>query len=221
MGTKTERILCNSLAIKGVMVMTIHFRNDSDGNVHQIWAQRQMSSCAIASIWMARNQARQMTVDESEWGLAWRIYHQVVQNIPLSPPPSAPMTFAPSSRPEDNNQTTMGNMFANAGTYMNQVAQALTNDGLRVTHNTGWSIGRTVDPARLSDTTPAIILLGWYPTVVARPNRAGGHFIVASRQASSGNIVYLDPWGGVLSEINTGPVYQVTGRFEHIIYISA
>lgn len=195
--------------------MTIQWRTDSDGMVHQIWAQRQAASCAVASIWMARNQARQMTFAEQEWALAWRIYHQVVEGVPLAPSPPAAMSLYPAAH--QNNQQSFGNMFSNAGTYMDQVAKALQNDGLKVTLKTPFSPGTIIDPARLSDTTPAIVLLGWYN----QAKRAGGHFIVASRTSSAGTIVYLDPWGGVLSELGVGSQYQRTGRFEQIVYISA
>ena len=194
--------------------MTIHFRTDSDNLTHQVWEQQQASSCAVASIWMARNQAKQMTVNESEWDLAWRIYQQVVQSSDFVPEAPAPMSFNPGSH--QNDQNSFGNMFSRMGTFMNQVAQALRNDGLRITHQTSFSPGSTVDPARLSDSTPAIVLLGWYNGTT----RNGGHFIVASRRTRTGKIVYLDPWRGQLRELGIGPVYQTTGRFEQIIYIS-
>lgn len=194
--------------------MTIYFRNDSDNVTHQVWAQRQQSSCAVASIWMARNQAKQMTVNESEWGLAWRMYHQVVQpmfGVPDAPPPQ---TFHPGAH--TNDQDTFGNMFSRAGTFMRQVAQALRNDGLTITHATSFSRGTSVSASRLSDTTPAIVLLGWYNGT----RRNGGHFIVASRRTRTGRIVYLDPWGGHLRELGPGPQYQGNGSFEQVIYIS-
>ncbi len=195
--------------------MTIYYRTDSDGGTHQVWAQRQAATCAVASIWMARNQAKQMTHKENEWSLAWRLYHQVVQGMALSPSPSAPMSLSPSAH--QNNQGTFGNMFSRAGTSMGQVSQALKNDGLKVTHLTSFSPGTAVDASKLSDTTPAIVLLGWYNGL----QRNGGHFIVASRKTRAGRVVYLDPWGGVLSELGVGPAYQTTGIFEQIIYLSA
>jgi hypothetical protein len=194
--------------------MTIYFRDDSDNVTHQVWAQRQFSSCAVASIWMARNQARQMTFAEGEWELAWRIYGQVVQGMDFVPEPPPGMSLDPSVHPAD--QTTFENMFASAGTFMPQVAEALRNDGLTVS-TTNFSKGSTVDSFRLSDTTPAIILLGWYTGTT----RNGGHFIVASRRTSRGNIVYLDPWEGQLRELGVGPAYQRTGQFEQFAYISA
>lgn len=195
--------------------MTINYRGDSDGVTHQVWAQRQAASCAVASIWMARNQAKQMTVDESEWALAWRVYNTVVQGLVSAPDAPAPMSLHPGSHRSD--QSTFGNMFSRMGTYMGQVAQALRNDGLRVTHQTNFGPGKIVDIARLSDTRPGIVLLGWY----SGGRRTGGHFIVASRKTRAGRVVYLDPWGGALRELGTGPNYQGNGQFEQIIYISA
>jgi hypothetical protein len=194
----------------------IVLRNDSDQYAHQVWAQQQANSCAVASIWMARNQALQMTVNEGEWALAWRIYGQVVQGIPgaLLPAPPPPMSLNPASHP--SNQNTFQNMFASFGTFMDQVAAALTKDGLRVTHKTAFSPGTAVDTRRLSDTTPAIVLLGWYNGTV----RNGGHFIVASRVTRSRKVVYLDPWQGQLKELGSGPAYPGGGRFEQVVYIS-
>lgn len=196
--------------------MSVVYETDSDGVTHQLWAQRQMSSCAVASIWMARNQAKQMTHAEQEWDLAWRMYHQVVMGMDLAPPTPAPMSMDPGAH--RNDQNTFGNMFTLAGTFSRQVAQALRNDGLRVTFDTGWRRGggQTIDSSRLSDTTPGIVLLGWYRNGARR----GGHFIVASRRTSGGRIVYLDPWGGVLTEMGRGPAYQVNGSFEQVLYIS-
>jgi len=195
--------------------MTVNYRTDSDGVTHQVWAQQQANSCAVASIWMARNQAKQMTSEEREWSLAWRLYHNVVQGMELAPEQPAPMSLDTSTHQSDQNS--FGNMFARFGTFMGQVDQALKNDGLKVTQMTNFSPGTTVDTSQLSDTTPAIVLLGWYNGA----QRNGGHFIVASRKTQSGKIVYLDPWGGRLLELGVGPQYQTTGRFEQVIYITA
>lgn len=98
---------------------------------------------------------------------------------------------------------------------MNQVATALTRDGLKV-DMTAFSPGTAVDARRLSDTTPAIVLLGWYNG----SDRSGGHFIVASRVTRGGRVVYLDPWQGQLKELGSGPAYPWGGRFEQVVYIS-
>jgi hypothetical protein len=196
------------------LYMSIVFRTDSDNYVHQVWAQEQANSCAVASIWMARGQARQMTFAEEEWALAWQIYGRVVQGMQLVARPPAPMSLNPAAF--QPNQGTFQNMFARFGTYMDQVAQALRNEGLS-TVKTAFTQGTmTVNPALLSDTTPAIVLLGWYNGA----NRNGGHFIVASRVVGSGNIVYLDPWEGQLRELGPGPNYPGGGRFEQVCYVS-
>lgn len=194
--------------------MAIVMRSDSDNTVHQLWAQDQAATCAVASIWMARNQAKQMTVNQSEWALAWGIYQRVVQGMSLVPSP-APISLNPSAH--QKNQATFGNMFSKEGTFMNQVALALRGDGLKVTHLTEFSPGTLVQASRLSDTTPAIVLLGWYNG----NERIAGHFIVASRVTRAGRIVYLDPWGGKLSEMGGGPHYQGSGRFERVLYLSS
>lgn len=196
--------------------MTTIMRSDSDGNTHEVWAQEQANSCAVASIWMARNQARQMTVNQGEWALAWQMYSRVVQGMELVPRPPAPMSLNPASFP--SNQSTFQNMFASFGTYMDQVASALIKDGLRVRLKTPFSPGTVVNASRLSATTPAIVLLGWYEG----GTRQGGHFIVASRVTRRGRIVYLDPWGGQLNELGAGSGnYPGGGKFEQVVYISA
>lgn len=195
--------------------MSIIYRTDSDGATHQVWAQQQANSCAVASIWMARNQCFQMTFAEGEWNLAWRIYGEVVQGMNFVPQAPAPMSLDP--RAHESNQDSFQNMFASFGTFMGQVSKAVKNDGLKVTHLTNFSPGNTVDVSKISDTTPAIILLGWYNGT----KRNGGHFIVASSKTKSGRVVYLDPWEGQLRELGAGPQYQTTGKFEQILYLSA
>jgi len=164
--------------------MTIHLRDDSDGHTHQIWAQRQVNSCAVASIWMARNIALQMSMDETEWQLAWRMYHRVVAGMQLTPPTPAPQTLHPDLNRTTNNmslaassQDTFENMFASAGTFMNQVMRQLKNDGLTVSA-TQWVRGsRTIRSTSITDTTPAIVLLGWYRQVASGQwARSGGAF---------------------------------------------
>jgi hypothetical protein len=195
--------------------MSIVMRSDSDGYGQQIWAQEQANSCAVASIWMARNQARQQSVNEEEWALAWHIYGQVVKGMALVPAPPAPMSLNPAAFP--SNQNTFNNMFASFGTYMDQVASALVYEGLRVTFQSAYFPGTIVDVSRLSNTTPAIVLLGWYNGTT----RNGGHFIVASRVTRNGRVVFLDPWQGQLRELGAGPSYPGGGRFEQVVYISA
>jgi hypothetical protein len=190
--------------------LSIVLKDDSDGTTRQIWAQEQNATCAIASIWMARSQAKQMTFAESEWHLAWTLYERVVRGLPETPAPPG-VSFNPGSY--GNDQNSFGDMFANFGTYMSQVQQQLINDGFTVTPGS-----RTIDTTKLSETSPAIVLLGWYNNA---NQRVGGHFIVAAGVLKSGKIIYLDPWGGQLNESGVGPNYQTTGRFEQIIYVTA
>jgi len=187
---------------------------DSDGYAYQIWAQEQANSCAVASIWMARGQARQMSFAQEEWALAWQIYGRVVQGMQLVAAPPPPMSLNPRAFP--SNQNTFGNMFASFGTYMDQVAQAMTNEGL-TTSKTAFQPGTSVIPSKLADNKPAIVLLGWYNGTT----RNGGHFIVASRCNSNGQVVYLDPWEGKLRELGAGPSYPGGGRCEQVLYVSA
>ena len=194
--------------------MSIVLANDSDNVTHQLWAQRQANSCAVASIWMARNQALQQTVNEGEWDLAWRIYGRVVEGLDVVPEPPAPTSLDPGSH--QANQNTFEDMFSRYGTFMDQVAQALRHEGL-IANPSHFSPGMTVTTSWITPTSPAIVLVGWYN---AAGNRQGGHFIVASRINSSGQVVYLDPWGGVLRELSSGPGYLATGRMEQMCYIS-
>src|SRR5215831_13859620 len=99
--------------------MTVVFRNDSDNYTHEIWAQEQNSSCAVASIWMARNQAKQMSIDEGEWALACHIFRRVVLQLPQAldtAPEEFGRTFDPSQY--QSNQVTKGNIFGDFGNYM-------------------------------------------------------------------------------------------------------
>src|SRR5262245_31968222 len=200
--------------------MTIVFRQDSKRNNYQLWVQEQPASCAIASIWMARSLAKQMSFAEGEWELAWRIYRQVVVGMPPAFTRAAQATPAPmclDSRGTTGDQTTFRNMFANAGTTAGQVVQALRNDGLPAAPVRISSAAPLVDLTRLSQTTPAIILLGWYQqNASGQWERNGGHFIVAAERIGN-KIVLLDPWDGVLSEIQNTYLYQGNGVFEWAI----
>ena len=202
--------------------MTVALSQDSAGNTYQIWAQEQPDSCAIASMWMARCQAKQQTFVEEEWELAWRMYQRVVQGVPpgfLKPAP-APVCIDPNSPSLFNDQTTFYNMFGMAGTFAAQVVQALRNDGLKATHVVGSGNFQSLNLAKVSDSTPAVVLLGWYYMVNGALQRNGGHFVVAVNVLGN-RIVYLDPWGGVLNEFGNNTRYDTNGYIEEIIYVSA
>ena len=203
--------------------MTILFRQDSRKRNYQIWAQEQPASCAIASIWMARSQARQQSFAETEWELAWRIYQHTVVGMPLAfssssstPPP--PVSINPSA--VKNDQNTFYNMFGSFGTFAKQVTDAVRSDGLKATHVPNPGAAQSLNTAKLSQTTPAIVLLGWYSTQNGVQQRNGGHFVVAA-DVIANNIVYLDPWGGDLNEFANNGRYRANGLIEELIYISA
>ena len=202
--------------------MSIVMCRDSAGHTYQVWAQEQNASCAIASLWMARSQAKQQSFAEEEWELAWRVYQRVVIGMPRefaadsAPPP--PVCINPAA--VGNDQVTFYNMFGNFGTFAPQVVQALRSDGLKATQVTGSGFPNTLNSAKLSQTTPAIVLLGWYSHADGTWKRIGGHFIVAA-DVIGNNIVYLDPWGGELRELANNGKYLSNGWIEVLIYVSA
>jgi len=120
---------------------------DSAGHTYQVWAQEQNASCAIASLWMARSQAKQQSFAEEEWELAWRVYQRVVIGMPRefaadsAPPP--PVCINPAA--VGNDQVTFYNMFGNFGTFAPQVVQALRSDGLKATQVTGSGFPNTLN----------------------------------------------------------------------------
>lgn len=208
--------------------MTIQLRTDSDGNEFQVWAQRQMNSCAIASMWMARSLATRSTIAASEWEIAWRTFNHAVQggNWDASGMPG-PQSFFTSSNRADTNQSTMANMYGNYGTEVPQIITALRAQNLNVdsvgsfTMSNASPAPQRLDPSKIGDAKPAVCCVAWFNN----GQRAGGHAIVAARQASSGNIVYLDPWNGVLVEMGNTGAYRSgsggQGSILQILYVSA
>jgi hypothetical protein len=197
-------------------------RQDSANHVYQVWGQEQPASCAIASIWMARSQAKQQSFAEEEWELAWRIYQRVINGIspllvPDSPPPP-PVCI--NANAVGNDQSTFYNTFGNAGTFATQVVQALRSDGLKATHEPRSGFPHTVKSVKLSQTTPAIVLLGWYSNSGGTWSRNGGHFIVAADVVGN-QIVFLDPWDAQLRELPNDGHYQASGWIEEVVYVSA
>ncbi|SDE28738.1 hypothetical protein SAMN05421538_105156 [Paracoccus isoporae] len=227
--------------------MTIHQRTDSDGITHQVWAQRQPASCAIASMWMAKSIAQQMTLAEGEWALAARTFSFVVKGFCLGEVAlgdwnavsiPAPQTFMPSSEKSRQNQNTMANMYGSFGTSVSQLIAALRAQSLRVelqeskhllhqllVTNTPSHhlepLALPVDPLKLSDDRPAISFLHW----IYQAHRVGGHFVVAAREARNGRIVFLEPWGGVVREVPNNGTYPgggaARGVFSTHLYLSA
>ena len=190
----------------------ITYDTDSDGNVFQIWKQDQVSSCGVASSWMARSLVRQMSFAEDEWELAQRMYRTGVQGAlaALGRPTSGPMTYDP--RAFDTSQASVGSTFANFGLYGSQVAAALRAEGLNVNHQNSSSLV----PHLLGDTRVAIVLVAW--------SGGGGHFIVAARVTRGGKIVFLDPWDGRIKEqANNGRYnshYNNSGSVVETLYLA-
>ena len=202
--------------------MTIVMRKDSRGNEHQLWAQRQAMSCAVASIWMARSKVFQMSFQESEWELAWRVYRHTVEGVAWrssssAGAPTGPMSIDPGAHRA--NQNTFYNMFGSGGTYMRQVAKVIRSEGISANHvpNTGGTL--TLNLSWLGETTPAIVAVGWWRQVNGQWQRNGGHAIVAARRIGS-TVVWLDPAGGVLTELPNNGRYGNTGWIDEILYLS-
>jgi hypothetical protein len=203
--------------------MTIVYQQDSKKNTYQIWAQEQANSCAVAAIWMARCQARQMTFAETEWDLAWRLYQHAVVGIPWAlsssaSAPTGPMSIDP--RAYTASQSSFYNMFGSFGTFAAQVAKVLRSEGLKVTHLPNSGTAQSLNVAKLSQRSPAIVLVGWYATQNGRQTRTGGHFVVAAEHINN-QIVYLDPWGGNLYELANNARYRAPGLIEEVIYLAS
>jgi hypothetical protein len=193
----------------------ISIERDSHGRTYQIWKQAQMNSCGVASAWMARGIARQMSINEDEWDLAIRIYQTaiggVLGSLGISGGPQSlnPDAFA-------NDQSSMASTFANFGMYSSQLASALRSEGLTVEYNGGDGTGQKIAHNKIAINKPAIVLIYW--------NGGGGHFVVVGR-ATQGAVSYLDPWDGRVNEQSNNGKYNARygdkGIIGEILYISA
>jgi hypothetical protein len=194
----------------------INIERDSHGRTYQIWKQDQMNSCGVASAWMARGIARQMSYAEGEWELAQRLYRSAVQNAfaRLGVSADGPMTLDPRAFPRD--QSSMASTVANFGFFASQLATALGAEGLDVDHIGNNGQPRRIRAHRIAINKPAIVLVYW--------NGGGGHFVVVGRctdRAAS----FLDPWDGHVNEqYNNGSYnapYNNQGLIGEVIYLSA
>lgn len=194
----------------------ISIETDSHGRTYQIWKQNQMNSCGVASTWMARGIARQMSFMEEEWELAQRVYRSAVNDAlaPLGVPSGGPMSLNPAAFP--NNQSSMASTVANFGFYASQLARAIRAEGFTVEH-VGWT-GRShrIVPNKIAINKPAIALVAW--------NNGGGHFVVVGR-CTSGAVSFLDPWDGHVNEEQNNGLYRAryggNGFIGEVLYISA
>ena len=193
----------------------ISIERDSSGRTYQIWKQAQQNSCGVASTWMARGIARQMSIGEDEWDLAIRMYRAAIGGalgaVGVSGGPQSlnPDAFA-------NDQSSMASTYANVGMYSSQLAAALRSEGLSVDHNGGDGTGQKIAHNKIAINKPAIAFIYWTGT--------GGHFIVVGR-ATQGLVSYLDPWDGRVNEqANNGKYharYGDRGIVGEVLYISA
>lgn len=195
----------------------INIETDSHGRTYQIWKQDQMNSCGVASAWMARGIARQMSFAEEEWGMAQRLYRNAIDNAlaPLGVPEnSGPMSLDPRAFARD--QSSMASTISRFGFYGDQLARAIRAERLHAEHvsNNGNALG--VVPHKIAINKPAIALVYWA--------RRGGHFIVVGR-CTSGAISFLDPWDGRINEQGNNGRYQARygnhGIIGEVIYIHA
>lgn len=195
----------------------INLAQDSDGNTFEIWKQDQNASCGVASTWMARGLVRQSSFAEEEWSLALRMYRNAVSHslAPLGVATPGPMTFNPGSF--TNDQRSLGSTLSNFGFFAGQLAEAIRAEGIHCHHVAAMpGITRSIETDRLGERKPAIALIQWVG--------GGGHFVVAARQASTGDIVFLDPWSGDINEQpNDGTyfsTYSSQGAFREVLYLS-
>jgi hypothetical protein len=195
----------------------ISIETDSHGRVYQIWKQEQASSCGVASAWMARGIARQMSFAEEEWDLAHRIYAGAVASaLSATEPSSGPMSMDPRAFPSD--QSSFGSTFTNFGLFTSQVATALQSEGLHAqTYADGGNPIRIVH-SKIAFNKPGIAFVKWNGA------NSGAHFVVVGR-CTSHQVSFLDPWNGHVNEQANNSVYNAPyggqGRIKHVIYISA
>ena len=86
----------------------INIERDSSGRTYQIWKQEQLNSCGVASAWMARGIAWQMSLNIGEWDIAQQIYCDAINNglAPLcAKSSSGPMSLNPSALPQNQSSS--------------------------------------------------------------------------------------------------------------------
>lgn len=194
----------------------INIERDSHGRTYQIWKQDQMNSCGVASAWMARGIARQMSYAEEEWDLAQRLYRNAVNNAlaPLGVSAAGPVSLDPRAFPTD--QSSMASTIANFGFYAGQLAGALRAENLHVEHVGSTGHAHRIHAHKIAINKPAIVLVYW--------NRGGGHFVVVGR-CTQQSVSFLDPWDGRVNEqSNNGRYssrYNSQGIIGEVLYLSA
>ena len=204
----------------------ISIETGAGGRVYQIWKQHQASSCGVASAWMARGIARQMSFAEEEWDLAQRMYLGAVNSTigAASTIPDAPMTIDPraySNVPANQIQNSFTSNFALGGLTCTQLANALRSERLQVNvvHNNGAPT--PVVANNIAYNKPAISFIKWPDRV--QPGDGGAHFVVVGRCTPS-RVSFLDPWTGHINEEPNDGRFRASYNSGNIlmnIYISA
>ena len=205
--------------------MPIITRTDSDGNFHDVWAQEQANSCAVAAIWMATRLVKQMCFREGEWETALNLWGHVIKGTNLALPNSGPMSIDTTQFQGQTTNSSFEAKFGNQGTFMREIRTMIQADGIirAQYYNRAGSNGPTalgLDPDRVSQTRPVIMLLGWYSAGAgSAPTRNGGHFVVAIGKARNRRMIFLDPWQGRIVEHANNGIYPGGGIFEEVLYL--
>lgn len=203
----------------------INIETGRGGRVYQIWKQQQASSCGVASCWMARGIARQMSFAEEEWALAVRIFSGAVNNslTAAATIPGGPMTVDPRAYPnatEAQITSDFSTLISVGGLTDGEIARALRNEGLNAQTFTNNGQRCSVIHNRIAYNKPAISHIAWDTTGNAP---GGAHFVVVGR-CTRNHVTFLDPWTGhILEQRNNGRFSggSGTGTIVSNIYVSA
>lgn len=203
----------------------ISIETGAGGRVYQIWKQQQASTCGVASCWMARGIARQMSFAEDEWPLAVRIFLGAVNSslAAARTVPGGPMTVDPRAYPNaTENQITsdFSTLISVGGLTDGEVASALRNEGLRAEMRTNNGQRCRVIQDQIAINKPAISHVVW-DTIGNAPG--GGHYVVVGR-CTRDHVTFLDPWTGHVAENPNNGRFQGgsgTGTIVSNIYVSA
>lgn len=203
----------------------ISIETGAGGRVYQIWKQQQASSCGVASCWMARGIARQMSFSEDEWPLAVRIFLGAVNSslAAAATVPGGPMTVDPRAYPnatESQITSDFNTLISVGGLTDGELASALRNEGLRAEMRSNNGQRCRVIHDKIAINKPAISHIVW-DSVGNAPG--GGHYVVVGRCTRS-HVTFLDPWTGhVVENANNGRFQggSGTGTIVANIYVSA